>query len=209
MFGMIGKGSVGGTTLDVTATSFLLVAQVLLKLEDKHLDESDGAFHLSDSDLGGTTIVVLLDKFGSLHISIAVLEFAIFDAHGMNHTISIEEMISVIRWVMGGIWTVPEVYSTNISGSTINRLLGDLGLDRSPISIESKIRLIILEGEIEHHDDWLKEEGLEALPEGRDKLSKEKPDHYDSSRGSLEITSGSDDNTWNYHRSHSIYTEFL
>lgn len=141
---MVSQSSVGGTTFDVATSSFLNVAQELLELEEQHLDESDGAIHLSDSDLGGTTSFVFLYELGGLHVSIAVLEFTIIDSDCMDHAVSIKQMVPVISRVMSSVGAVSEVDSADVGGSTIYRGLGDLGLDRSPISIQSEIRLIVL-----------------------------------------------------------------
>jgi len=109
---MMGKSS-------ICCSSFKLlwrinIANTSLEQKKKHLKHSNFAVHFTNSQSHGTTFTIFILEFWGLQISIAIVEFTIFNPACMYHWVPIKEMISIVWRLIDWVWTISQIYTVNI-----------------------------------------------------------------------------------------------
>ena len=88
----------------------------LLKKCKEHLRHSYSSIHLANSGSNCASSSSLILKSVGLQISIAIEKFSIFNSAGVEHCITIKEMISIAWRFVFWIWTISQIDTVDVSG---------------------------------------------------------------------------------------------
>jgi hypothetical protein len=96
----------------------------------------------------------------SLSIAVDILYGTILDTDGMNHTITVKEVDSVVRGNLIVVGTIAEVHTIDICRSAMVNLGSNFVLDRAPITFQNEVGLGGIESIVKTCSNRLKQGSL-------------------------------------------------